>query len=113
LHEAAICKARGLEFRDHIWREKPTERAEAEPLLAAGERVEGDEQPFPAVVMLVPCRASYGAIAQSTDRVAFRIEFAPHRNRIRRMQQIAVFGCEQKNEPVNETQELTEKLRQR
>ena len=84
-HERAIRKARAFEIGNDVV-EQAAERGKRELRLALGEAGEGDEQPFPAVVVLVPSGAANGAFAERAERVAFGVELGGARRRIGRMQ---------------------------
>ena len=99
-----------LQIRDRSVREEAVERRQPEPRLAARERGERDEQAFPAIVVPVPGRAPHGAVAQCADRIALGIELPRRRRCVRRMQQVAILGGEQKDQAIDEAKKLAEEV---
>jgi len=63
--------------------------------------------------MPVPRGTPYRAVPQRADRVSLGIKLARCGRRLWRMQQVAILGSEQKDQPVDEAQHLSEELRQR
>ena len=99
---------------DGIWREQAAERRQAEPLLAARERGEGDRAALPSGRGAGPRRrAARRGRARRRPNSPRRRACAAAAARVRRMQQVAVLGGEQKDQPIDEAEKLAEELRQR
>jgi hypothetical protein len=94
-------------------REEPIKGRQPKSRLTASKRDENDEQAFPTIVMPVPRGAAHRAVAQGADGIAFRIKLPCRCRCVRRMQQVSILGGEQKDQPVDETQKLTEEFGQR
>ena len=77
------------------------------------ERGEGDQQPFPPVMMAIPGGAPHCAIAQAANRVAFCVKFTRCRRRSRLMQQVSVLRRKEEYQPIDEAQKLPKEIRQR
>ena len=108
LHEGAVAQAAGLQMGQLIGAEETAERGEAERILAGRERAEDDLHALVAVVVTIPGRAAHALRPERGEAVALGIERARVVLGVGGVEEIPVLGHHQKDEAVDEAQELVE-----
>ena len=86
--------------------EEPTERRQAETRLACSDGIERCPQACPRVVVSVECGIPDAPLAQAAHRVAVPVGILSGMRRVRDVQEAAVLGGKQEDQPVDETQKL-------
>ena len=88
--------------------EEAAEGREAQLFLAAHERPEAGLEAFPSICVPVPGCPAHRPLAQASQRVAFGITSSRLLGSAGRMQQSAIFGCEEEDQAIDDPQKLLE-----